>query len=430
MNRKFSTVIFILLCMAFTGSAFAFDLDEFGKVDIHGFVSQGYLITTDNNFYADTSGGGTSQFNEVGINFTSDVSDRLRVGVQLYSRDLGRLGNNDVTLDWAYADYSVKSWFSFRAGRVKLPFGLHNMERDIDMLRTFIFLPQSFYNEGWRDSANSLNGGGFYGYIPAGVVGNFSYDAYFGNTNIEPDSGVSRLLVTAMPVYLGLEINQVDVKRTNAGTATWDTILGIDGLKVSTGAWEVNFNAQVEHNNGAIDPWIDPTTNNPTGGYDLVRVSNIFQANALTTSASVEYARGNMVMAAEVMQNDLDFYLTGTPKISYKTLGYYGAFTYRFTDWFELGLCYGEYFANQDDKYGDKRIAAGDTTIIRSKQYQKDLTLGLRFDLSANWVFKLEGHSIDGTALLLADENLKDADGNSVYEPKWYLGAAKLTFSF
>lgn len=439
MKKGIVILILILLGMVFSSNLYAVELDEFGAVEIHGFISQGYMMSDDNNFYADTEGSGTSQFNEVGLNFKSNVSDRLRVGLQFFTRDLGRLGNNEVTIDYAFADYSFTNWLTLRAGMVKIPYGLYNMERDVDMLRTFIFLPQSFYNEAWRDSANSLNGAGFYGFIPAGRVGSFSYNIYGGNTSVEPESGILRLLESKVSAKLDLDVTRADVDYTAAGTITWDTIFGIEGLKVVGGAWDVSMDVSVEHNNltGDVIPWIDPVTELPTGRYDIGRTEGVMNVRNITTSASVEYVWNDLVLAAEVMQNDMEFTYEAFPNggvVAYTTLGWYTSMTYRFTDWFELGVNYGEYYTDKDDKDGNKsvqsQIAEGRPADNQYKQYQKDLTVAARFDLTANWAFKLEGHSINGGALLLQDENKSDALGYADYEPEWFLGAAKISYSF
>ncbi|GBC63154.1 hypothetical protein DENIS_4147 [Desulfonema ishimotonii] len=77
---------------------------ELGGVDIHGFISQGYLKSDDNNFLGNSEDG-SFQFNEMGINFSRELTDKLRIGVQFFSRDLSAVGNNDVVVDWAYGDY-------------------------------------------------------------------------------------------------------------------------------------------------------------------------------------------------------------------------------------------------------------------------------------------------------------------------------------
>ena len=50
------------------------------QIDIHGFVSQGYLKSDDNN-YLGRSEEGTYSFNEAAVNFSGDLTDKLRIGV-------------------------------------------------------------------------------------------------------------------------------------------------------------------------------------------------------------------------------------------------------------------------------------------------------------------------------------------------------------
>ncbi|WP_419656180.1 uncharacterized protein Dvar_52810 [Desulfosarcina variabilis str. Montpellier] len=93
-----------------------------GGVDIHGYISQGYIY-----------------------------SDEYK-----------------VTLDWAYGDYRWKDWLGIRAGRLKLPVGLYNDIRDMDMLRTNIVMPQGIYRDLLRETSNAANGGGLYGNVYLG----------------------------------------------------------------------------------------------------------------------------------------------------------------------------------------------------------------------------------------------------------------------
>jgi hypothetical protein len=145
-------VFLIYIGLPVNGSA-----EEQVKVDIHGYLSQGFMYSNRNNFLADTEKG-TFQFNELGINFAADLTDRLRLGIQLAARDLGDIGNDQVMIDWAYADYRWQDWLGIRAGRIKVPVGLYNTSRDIDLLRTFILLPQGIYNESFRDLLTSMKG--------------------------------------------------------------------------------------------------------------------------------------------------------------------------------------------------------------------------------------------------------------------------------
>src|SRR5207302_10876406 len=52
------------------------------SVEVHGFISQGVLRTTANNYLARSDSGiGSFEFTEIGINFTKSLTDRLRFGL-------------------------------------------------------------------------------------------------------------------------------------------------------------------------------------------------------------------------------------------------------------------------------------------------------------------------------------------------------------
>src|SRR4051812_42881738 len=53
------------------------------RIELHGFVSQGYLKTSENNYLGDTQHGSFA-FNEVAISAQSQLADDLRVGAQLF----------------------------------------------------------------------------------------------------------------------------------------------------------------------------------------------------------------------------------------------------------------------------------------------------------------------------------------------------------
>ncbi len=61
------------------------------EVDIHGFISQGYIKSSEYNYIVSDSEDGSFQFNEFGINFTSNLTDDIHMGMQLIARDLGDL---------------------------------------------------------------------------------------------------------------------------------------------------------------------------------------------------------------------------------------------------------------------------------------------------------------------------------------------------
>ena len=93
-------------------------------------------------------------------------------------------------------------------------------------------------------------------------------------------------------------------------------------------------------------------------------------------------------------------YTAAQGSTDYRTEGWYLGATYRFTDWFELGAYYSEYYPNRNDKDGSTPDALGRYVDPKSRAWNKDLCLTTRFDINENWVVKLEAHTIDGVALL------------------------------
>src|SRR5205807_7133743 len=62
-----------------------------GAVEAHGFASQGFLLSSGNNYLA-KSKSGSFEFSEIGLNFTNQLPDRLRFGGQLFAPTPGPCG--------------------------------------------------------------------------------------------------------------------------------------------------------------------------------------------------------------------------------------------------------------------------------------------------------------------------------------------------
>ncbi len=467
--KNLMRVIFILTVLTAVqgfGCIYAY---EYKGLDIRGFISQGYLQSSDNNFFAETEDG-TTQFNEAGINFSADVSDKLRLGMQFLARDLGSIGNNEVLLDWAVADYHWRDEMGFRVGNMKFVHGLYNETRDLDMLRTFVFLPQSVYNEAWRESSASIQGAGLYGDIPLSDIGSLNYDVQYGTINISNDKGAARLLEDQWPfrsLGMTIDVDNIDVKHTYAGSVKW--ITNLEGLVLGTSTYGYSFDSecttmldsatliavgQALGDDGQALASLGAGLN--TFGTQLTVPKSSFDADAAAYTASMEFTWRNLVLAAEYMRTTYELELKnelfrntgvfnpslvaagvnvgtdGTVKIDkFTSEGYYTSLAYRFTPWFELGTYYSIYYANKSDKNGTERVAKGlDTEKYRA--WLKDWCLTTRFDVSENWIFKLEGHKMDGAAILLGADNPPVPEGSTDkrYEEDWYLYAAKASYNF
>ena len=452
-RKSLSALLLVALFIAVCGPAAAI---EAGGVAIHGFVSQGYLKTDDVNYLAETKKG-TYQFNEAGINFNYTLN-KLRVGAQIFSRDLGELGNNDIVLDWAVGEYKAFDELGLRAGRIKMPYGLYNQGRDVDLLRTPVLLPSGIYEEGARDMLNAIDGFGVFGAIDALAAGDFEYEIFAGASEMGEDSlfvrgtleAYEKGIVTALPGFISGSVDDanVDSDYMIGGAIRWGTPL--PGLRLGTtyftGEAESRSKLTLDVPNipaGAFFAGI-PGVVPPVPAAAIPAFStmgDITTVNIIDDSwvYSAEFTWENLTMACEYMLfrlsaetkiTGLDLTplaalgITDLPPIEDQTnqsTGWYASASYQFTDWFTLGLYYSEYYSDRDDKKGQRYM---DEDLPASYAWQKEWVPTLRFDPVQNWVIKGEVHFIDGSARCYNFNNPYGRDDN------WHLYAVKTSFSF
>ena len=120
-----------------------------GDLQIHGFASQAYIYTSDNDVFGNSDDNGSFGFTEIGINALLRPLPRLQLSAQGLSRRAGQGTSATPRLDFAVADYRLFSQdtnqFGIRVGRLKNPFGFYNDTRDVPFTRPSILLPQSIY---------------------------------------------------------------------------------------------------------------------------------------------------------------------------------------------------------------------------------------------------------------------------------------------
>jgi hypothetical protein len=190
MHRRIVELVVVCLCIS-QAVSHAQEFKVLSRtVQVHGFVSQGFIYTNDNNWLTMHTSQGSAAFTDFGLNMSSHLTDKLLVGAQVYDRNLGQLGQYHPSLDWAVADYRFKNWFGVRGGKVKTTLGLYNDTQDFDFLHTFALLPQSIYPTDLRDATIAHVGGDIYGNISfKHRLGDFSYTAYVGHRSDSIYSG-------------------------------------------------------------------------------------------------------------------------------------------------------------------------------------------------------------------------------------------------
>nr|WP_305907232.1 hypothetical protein [Methylomarinum sp. Ch1-1]MDP4519966.1 hypothetical protein [Methylomarinum sp. Ch1-1] len=157
-------------CLLLTGSAvFAEENDNFTlpkSLQIHGFLSQGFLHTSDNNLFGHSDDNISVDFRELGLNASWRIMPELQVALQVVWRNAGQTDQDDLRIDYGVANYSFYSSEStllgIKAGRVPTPAGLYNDTRDVASTRPSVLLPQSIYFDRNRNLGLSADGGYFY----------------------------------------------------------------------------------------------------------------------------------------------------------------------------------------------------------------------------------------------------------------------------
>lgn len=401
--------------VCFTGSCFA---AESMAVDIHGFISQGYLKTTHNYFYGDTVDG-SFEFNEFGINFAGEPADNIRVGLQILARDFSSNGDDELTVDWAFGDYRFKDWLGVQAGKIKTPKGLYNETRDVDMLRTNIFLPQSVYSEILRDTDLGLLGAGIYGDIRLNRGGFLSYQLIYGTQNIPHNESVSQALQGTTAYTTPMENDCIDVDAKYVLGLLWDTPL--KGLRLG-----------LTYDNSIILATAHATLSVPAialnEGDTVLADFDKYQ----NTVVSAEYTVGGLQMVCEYIRTAKDFLITFegmTHEIGdYSADGWYIGSSYQLVDWLHLGGYYSGSYNKTYDRDGKTINSPGND--ISHRGYFKDACLTTNFIVSKYWNIKLEGHRFNGTHRISALAQVPDANGNVFAHEDWHMFAAKVTFSF
>jgi hypothetical protein len=332
-------------------------------VQVHGFVSQGFIKSTGNDYLANSKRG-SFEFSELGINFTSQLTDRLRFGVQLFAHDLGPIGNYSAKADWYYLDYRWRDWLGFRAGRLKVPFGLYNESSDIDAARPTILLPTSVYPPTNRDYFLAQTGFELYGYQPLRRLGALDYRLYGGTIFID------------LPSQRGaqVQIGTLSIPYAGGGRIMWET--PIEGLRAGGSFQALKLESTLVFS-GATPM---------SAGVDL---------KAYLGLGSVEYSAHDLLLAAEYGRYRI-YYSTTDPMLFPVRPGAvvseqsYVMAAYRVRTWLQPAVYYAFRYPDESKRHGQENMSL-------------DGAATLRFDINQFWIVKLEAHYMHGTAVLPAE---------------------------
>ena len=345
--------------------ASAQSLDDL-NIQIHGYATQGFLYTTQNNTFTTNSSDGSPAWTEAVVNLTSQPSEKLRIAVQARYFLLGNYGNA-ITLDYAMADYKVNDRFGIRFGKVKTPSGLFNETSDIDPAYLWSLLPQSIYPITSRNSFLSHYGGVAYGTLTLPPkIGKLEYRAWGGERSISSDDG-----------YFLAEREQGAVLPNGTATA----IAGA-ALHWKTPLPGFMIGASINHDALGTDAATETIP-----GYGTFN-------GTVTTSAAYEpqffavYEKTRLTLAGEYTRSpttavlQIPYLPSQVVTVDYRS--WYGMASYKVTPKLTAGVYDSQIFNRQ--------------TALGPARFSKDWVLSTRYDFNQFLYAKAEQHFIDGTA--------------------------------
>jgi hypothetical protein len=426
-NRHRLAPTLLLLSAAAAATA----ADDLG-LQFHGFVSQGYLLTDHDNYLGTTESPGTLNFNEFALNATATPIDRLRIGVQIFAQSVGDYGSDSLELDWAFADYRLTDNLGVEVGRFKIPHGLYNETRDLDISRIEVFLPMSVYSTRLRDVYLAVNGAEVYGTVPARALGSFDGVFYVGGQNFENNGAVAKEVENAGAFS---SVDSINLQRMVGGALTWNT--PIDGLRLRASGFDAHH-LTISGSGGL--PTLDANGNPidyPAGAYGTDQLESTF-TDFYSGVLSLEYQYHDLLIAAEYTReygkitttSVLNTYVpepvlgpapappvvvyagqTTTTMVSYyRPEGAYVSAAYQLEPKLGVSVGWGLGFADYEN---------------RGMSCNRQWTLAARYDIFSNWLVKAECDFVNGTEELFMSEN-----PGTTLNRIWQIYAIKTTVDF
>jgi hypothetical protein len=351
-------------------------------VQIHGFGTQGFIYTNDNNWLTMDTSAGSFKFTDVGLNVGSQATSNFRWAVQGYIRELGQLGKWHPQFDFYMADYRVKPWLGFRGGKVKTVLGLFTDTQDMDFDHTFALLPQSMYPIDMRDASIAHVGGDIYGKVKLpNKYGSLAYTAYGGHRLDSKYSGYPYLLTNIAPgVHIYVDNYGGPVY---GGDLRWNT--PVKGLLVG-----VSRQNEMISGSGTLD--VPPVVSNaPYNEKSFHDWTNWFYGQYTKGRWHFESEDKRYYQAKDIFSDTAWFYAD--------TRGWYVSGGFHVNKWFEMGSYYSHYriFIGGADLVTPGPNLNFNYTDAQKRDFDKAVTG--KFTFNQYWTLKVEGHFMDGNGL-------------------------------
>lgn len=345
-------------------------------VAIHGFGGWAYGKTDNENQYLVGNEEGNYDNINFSLNFSATPYEKLSLYIQTgytESRD-----ENDVGLDYAFAEWYFSDKLIFRAGKVKAPFMLYTEVYDVGTIRPFFSLPQGVYRQ---IATEAYKGVGITGAFHVKDGWEFQYDVYGGKLSLLPNPVIN---------IEELQFDSVEPIGNDLFGGRLTVQTPFTGLYAALSAYTSKFEFGQERS--SLDD-----------RYVLI-------------GASVEYLSDRLRICSE--------YLTQkeSPKATADVV--YAEAAYKFTDHWQAVARYE--FADFETDGPSSRYSP------QSVLEHKEIALGINYWLNPNLAFKLSYHMVDGNRLAIPEkiEDYLESIQTGSFEEKTNLILVGTQFSF
>ncbi len=390
-----STQVFSAFIIMWAGQTFA--LDSFDTLQIHGFINQGYFLTTDNNLYGKSSSNqGSLALTEIGVNGSIRPLSNLGLAAQGVYRRAGEI-SDEARIDYALIDWTIADHenyrYGIRLGRVKTPLGFFNDTRDVAFTRPSITLP-SLYQERARDLFLGSDGGQFY----------LNMDSSIGDFSLHINGGKLK----DNPKELEISILGADRPGELKSKTSYMGKLGYENKSGST-RFAVSY--------ADVEMFYEP------GAADFLSKGNLSFEFLLF---SLQQHMGDLTLTGEYLRihNSITNFGIHFPDFKPTSESYYLQVNYSLSSQLQAIIRYDVAYNNTDDRNGD--FYATLTSDPNYSAYSKDQMVGLRWAPKSNWLIQAEYHRIDGVSELSAADN----PDLSAAKQHWNLFALQLSYRF
>ena len=372
------------------------------EIQVHGFLTQGFFHSSDNNVYGQSDDGISPGLTEIGLNANYQPWDKLRFAAQVLYRRAGDVDKGSLRLDYGLADLTLfehdNGKLGIRGGRIKIPFGLYNETRDVSFTHPTILLPQGIYFDRSRSLLMSADGGSFYAEQRT-EFGDFGFKFNVGMPMCDLDE-IKTVALGTRDAQGSFETKPAFATQLNYELNGGEFVFAISYMDlefdyISTSTEQVRIESRLHDSTTRIQP---------------LMVSAQYNGEKFTLTGEYQYRWNNFG----------NFAPRGG---KFESESWYVEGSYRILPQLQATVRYDTFSMDVGDRNGAGATALG---FPNHAAFAKDWVVGLRWDITPSWMLRGDYTRVHGTSWLPQADNPDPA----LTTQDWDLYGLQLSFKF